>query len=142
MADQRMLHALLLLKRKGIREIENPFYSPEARKLGDSLIAERNLHDRLWGRGMDRFCVECHCLSALTSWQERIFVSNLLSLAALSGDEVQALFLAGEPATPRVVVYGATFLLCDGNHRLWSLSARGVQRAYFRTVYLSAEANG
>jgi hypothetical protein len=136
MADLRMLHALLLLKRKGIRQIENPCYSPAAEKLGKILIADHNLHDRLWGRGIDCFCVQCYCLSALTSWQDSLFVSNLLSLAGLSSDDVQALCLAGEPATPRVVVYGETSLLCDGNHRLWSLSARGVQRAYFRSVYL------
>lgn len=136
MADSRPLHALLLLKQKGIQQIENPFYSQDAQQLGKCLIAERHLHDRLWGRGIDRFCVQCHCLSALTSWQDSIFVSNLLSLAGLSDHDVQALFLAGEAATPRVVVYGETCLLCDGNHRLWSLSARGIQRAYFRTVYL------
>lgn len=132
--------SLYAYQEQGIKQIAAPNYDYRASQILWHLRKTVGFDQWVWGEQyLDNHGIEYHAVSDIISWQESLYVDNLVSLCQLSDNDLFLNLLFDAPemgmTAPRVVVYGDYKVLADGNHRWWHLLNRGIREAVFKTVY-------
>lgn len=140
MLHPEIVQNLCTLQSQGVSQIMASNYDIRASQILWHLRRTVGFDQWVWGVDyLAKHGQEYHHVADIMTWQESLYVDNLLSMCQMSDNDLFLNLLFDAPelgmTAPRVVVYGEYRILADGNHRLWHLTNRGITEAVFKTVY-------